>query len=300
VRSWRGAGRIALAEIAVCALVALAPGPVSAQFREWPEANRPEPGVRLIGNIYYVGTNELAAYLIVTPEGSILVDGGTPASARLIEASMAGLGFKVTDIKYLLTTQAHFDHVGSMAELARKSGGQVLVMAGDADLVERGGRGDYLFGDGAQFPPVHVGRVLRDGDEVRLGGTTLLAHLTPGHTRGCTTWTTTVKDGDATRSVVFAGSTSVNPGTHLVHDPSYPGIRADYERTFRIQHGMHPDVFLAAHTGMFGFEEKRTRLAAGADPNPFIDPDGFAAFVTDSEQRFQELVATEADGVGPH
>lgn len=258
-----------------------------------PEWNRPEEPFRVIGNVYYVGTGELGAYLVTTGDGHILVDGGMRESAPLIEASIARLGFKVSDIRYLLTTQAHFDHVGSMAELARKSGGRVLVMEGDAELVERGGRGDYLFGDSAQFEPVKVARVLKDGDVVHLGDVTLEAHLTPGHTRGCTTWTTRVEDGGTSYVVVFAGSTTVNPRAHLVRDPSYPGIRADYERTFRIQHGMHPDVFLAAHTGMFGFEEKRRRLAAGAAPNPFVDPEGFAAFVTRSEQRFQELVAAE-------
>lgn len=263
---------------------------------ERPDWNRPVEPFRIIGNISYVGTNELAAYLLTTPEGAVLIDGGLPESAPVIEAAIVKLGVKVEDIRVLLTTQAHFDHVGSLAELAVKSGGRVMVMAGDADLVERGGHGDYLFGDSQPFPPVKVNRVLHDGDTVTLGGTTLVAHLTPGHTRGCTTWTTTVRDDGLTYAVVFAGSTTVNPGTRLVNRPSYPGIRADYERAFRVLGGMHPDVFFGAHTGFFDFDAKRTQQVAGASRSPFIDPDGFVALVKRQEQRFHEIVTAEMAG----
>jgi len=263
---------------------------------EQPDWNRPVEPFRIVGNIHYVGTNELAAYLVTTPAGAILIDGGLSESAALIETSIARLGFKVENVKILLTTQAHFDHVGSLAELAAKSGGQVVVMAGDAELVERGGHGDYLFGDSHPFMPLKVARVLHDGYTVALGGTTLVGHLTPGHTRGCTTWTTTVRDGGLSYAVVFAGSTSVNPGTRLVRNPSYHGIRADYERAFRVLGGMHPDVFLGAHTGFFDLEGKRAKQIAGAPRNPFIDPEGFAAMVKGSEKRFHDLVAAE-DGL---
>jgi metallo-beta-lactamase class B len=201
----------------------------------------------------------------------------------------------LTGVKILLTTQAHFDHVGSLAELAQKTGGRVMVMAGDAELVEKGGHGDYLFGDTMAFNPVKVGEVLHDGSNVTLGGTTLVAHLTPGHTKGCTTWTTTVRENGLTYSVVFPGSGSVNPGTRLVKDPSYPGIRADYEKTFRVLSAMHPDVFLGAHAGFFGLD-KRAALAAGKTPNPFIDPAGFQALVTRQSERFHEAVAKETTG----
>ncbi len=261
-----------------------------------PDWNKPVEPFRIIGNIYYVGTNELGAYLVKTPEGAILLDGGLPESAPLIAHSIEAIGVPLTSVKILLTTQAHFDHVGSLAELAQKTGGRVMVMAGDAELVEKGGHGDYLFGDTMVFRPVKVGGVLHDGSNVTLGGTTLVAHLTPGHTKGCTTWTTTVREDGLTYSVVFPGSGSVNPGTRLVKDPSYPGIRADYEKTFRVLSAMHPDVFLGAHAGFFGLDDKRAALAAGKTPNPFIDPAGFQALVTRQAERFHEAVAKETTG----
>ena len=240
-----------------------------------PNGTSPVAPFRIVGNIHYVGTNELAAYLLTTPAGHILIDGGLPESAPLIEQSIRQLGFKVEDVKILLTTQAHFDHVGSMAALAKASGGQVMVMVGDQEIVEHGGKGDYLFGDKATFPPTKVARVLRDGTPVTLGGTTLTAHATPGHTRGCTTLTTTVGRGRTAAGGGVSGSTTVNPGTRLVHDESYPGIKADYEKTFATLASLKADVFLGAHTGFFDLAGKRERLERGEKPNPFIDPAGY-------------------------
>jgi metallo-beta-lactamase class B len=284
----------------VAAMVAVTGGlagvqlPVRAQTaQQRPEWNQPVSPFRIIANIHYVGTNELAAYLISTPDGHVLIDGGLPESAPIIEQSIRRLGFKVEDVRMLLTTQAHFDHVGSLAALAAASGGKVLVMAGDDRLVEHGGKGDYLFGDRAMFPAAGVDRVLRDGDEVKLGGTVLTAHATPGHTRGCTTWTTSVTEGGRTYSVVFAGSTTVNPGTRLVHHPSYPGIREDYERTFATLGTLRPDVFLGAHTGFFDMAGKRARLESGETPNPFIDGRGYEAWLTRMKDQFAKLVADE-------
>lgn len=264
-----------------------------------PDWNKPVEPFRIIGNIYYVGTNELGAYLLKTPDGAILIDGGLPESAPLIARSIEAIGVPLTSLKILLTTQAHFDHVGSLAELAKKSGGRVMVMAGDAELVEKGGHGDYLFGDTMPFTPVTVADVLHDGSTVTLGDTTLVAHLTPGHTRGCTTWTTSVRDNGLTYAVVFPGSGSVNPGTRLVKNPSYPGIRADYEKTFRVLSAMHPDVFLGAHAGFFGLDDKRAALAAGKTPNPFIDPEGFQALVKRQSDRFHEAVLSETNPAPP-
>ena len=292
----RGRGWAALAAALAFSVAVGAAGPPGPAHPDNPAWNRPQEPFRVIGNIYYVGTTELAAFLIATGAGHVLIDGGMHSSIPLIERSIERLGFTMSDIRYLLTTQAHFDHVGSMAALAAKSGGQVLVMGGDAGLVEHGGHGDYLFGDTMLFEPVKVARVLHDGDEVRLGGTTLVAHATPGHTPGCTTWTTTVHEGGRTYAVVFAGSTTVNPGTRLTGDPSYAGIREDYERAFRVLRGLHPDVFLGAHASFFGLEDKRARQLAGSPTNPFIDPAGFRAMVDRSEQRFHEQ---EQEGVRP-
>ena len=281
-----------LPALAVMAGVGVSYSQTPAQEPDW---NKPVEPFRIIGNIYYVGTNELGAYLLKTPDGAILVDGGLPQSAPLIAHSIEAIGVPLTSVKVLLTTQAHFDHVGSLAELAQKTGGRVMVMAGDAALVEKGGHGDYLFGDTMVYPPTKVAEVLHDGSTVALGGTTLVAHLTPGHTKGCTTWTTTARENGLTYAVVFPGSGSVNPGTRLVKNPSYPGIRADYEKTFRVLSAMHPDVFLGAHAGFFDLEGKRAALVAGKTPNPFIDPDGFQALVKRQSDRFHEAVLSETN-----
>jgi metallo-beta-lactamase class B len=253
--------------------VALASAPVAGQFdtSSW---NQPFVPFTIAGPIHYVGTSELGVYLITTSAGHLLIDGGLPESAPLLERSIRQLGFKVEDIKVLLITQAHFDHVGSLAALQKASGGNVMVMHGDAALVQAGGRGDYLFGDSQPFPAAKVGRVLRDGDTVSLGGITLTAVLTPGHTKGCTTWTTSIVDGGRTLSVLFAGSTGVNPGAVLPSMPTYPTIGEDYDRAFTVQAGLTPDIWLAAHAGLFGLVDKRERQKAGG-PNPFIDPDGW-------------------------
>ena len=161
---------------------------------------------KIVGNVYYVGTEDLASYLIATPAGSILIETGVDPNVDLVAKNIATLGFKVTDVKYLLTTQAHFDHVGGHARMKQLSSAQVIVSEEDAPVVEGGGRGDYHFGPDFYFTPVHVDRRIQDGDTVRLGGTVLTAHLTPGHTKGCTTWTLDVKDADGkTLHVVFAG-----------------------------------------------------------------------------------------------
>ena len=285
----------ARAALATVAFFALAGSWASGQTdEERPEWNQPAPPFRILGNIHYVGTNELAAYLLTTPEGHILIDGGLPESAPLIEASIRKLGFKVEDVKILLTTQAHFDHVGSLAALAKDSGGQVMVMVGDQEIVEQGGKGDYLFGDKPSFPATQVARVLRDGTPVTLGGTTLKAIATPGHTRGCTTFTTSVEEDGRPLLVVFPGSTSVNPGTRLVKHESYPGIKADYEQTFATLSSLAPDVFLGAHTGFFDLAGKRERLLKGEKPNPFIDPAGYKKWIQEMKSRFDKLVAEEA------
>lgn len=250
--------------------------------------NIPFEPFQVIGPIYYVGTSDLGIFLLTTPEGHILIDGGIPETAPLIQKSVRALGFKVEDIKILLTTQAHFDHVGSLAAMKAASGAKVMVMKGDAELVEAGGRGDYLFGDNMPFPAVKVDRVLADGDTVALGGITLKAVHTPGHTKGCTTWTTAIVDAGRTLSVVFAGSTAVNPGTVLSGMTTYPGIAADYERAFRVQASLTPDVWLGAHAGFYGMAAKREKQKAGG-PNPFVDPEGWKQSVASRREAHADL-----------
>lgn len=268
----------------------------AAQMPDSSTWNNPVEPFRIVGSIHFVGTNERAAYLVTTPKGHILVDGGLPESAPLIEKSIRTLGFDPKEIRVLLTTQAHFDHVGSLAHFKRLSGARVEVMDGDVDVVQSGGRTDYLFGRAGprfRFEAVKVDRTLRDGDDVSLGGVTLKARRTPGHTPGSTTWLTTVEDGGRRYEVVFAASTGINPGTRLVDRPSYPGIARDYARSFEVLESLRPDVFLGAHTGFFGMEEKRERLTQGASPNPFVDPDGFRAHVAARKRAFEEQRETE-------
>jgi metallo-beta-lactamase class B len=250
---------------------------VTVQARQsWPppEWNRPFEAFRIAGPVHYVGTEDLAVYLITTPRGHILLDGALPEGAPLIEQSIRSLGFKVEDVEILLTTQAHFDHVGSLAALQKASGGQVMVMEGDADLVAAGGKGDYLFGDGSPFPPAKVDRVLKHGDTVTLGGVTLRALHTPGHTKGSTTWQMAIVDDGRPLTVVFPASTSVNPGTVLPSMPTYPTVGADYEKTFTMQAALAPDIWLGAHASFFGLQDKRARQKAG-EVNPFVDPAGW-------------------------
>jgi metallo-beta-lactamase class B len=257
--------------------------------------NDPEPPFRLAGPIHYVGTAELAAFLIVSSAGHILIDGGLPTSASLIEKSIRTLGFKPEDIQILLTTQAHFDHVGTLAHFKRISGGRVEAMQGDDQLLRDGGASDYLFGKDAsyRFPPVTVDRVLRDGDVVSLGDLRLTARLTPGHTPGSATYVTRVKDGAREYAVVFAASVTVNPGTRLVTDPSYPGILSDYRTTFMVLQSLQPDIFLSAHAGFFRLKEKRARMSATNPGFAFVDPEGYRKLIGDRKRVFEALVAKE-------
>ena len=201
-----------------------------------PKWTDPQAPFRLAGPIFYVGTAELAAFLIQSPQGHILLDGGSPETAPMIEKSIKDLGFKIEDIRILLTTQAHYDHVGTHAYIKKLSGARVEAMTGDDKLLRDGGKSDYLFaGDPKMhFDRMAVDRVLKDGDIVTIGGIRLTARHTPGHTPGSATYLMDVSEGGKTYKVVFAASTSDNPGTRLVSNPSYPGILEDYRKTFGI------------------------------------------------------------------
>ena len=279
----------ALLGLALAARLGVSYSQTPAQEPDW---NRPVEPFRIIGNIYYVGTNELGAYLLKTPEGAILVDGGLPQSAQLIAHSIEAIGVPLGSVKILVTTQAHFDHVGSLAELAQKTGGRVMVMAGDAELVEKGGHGDYLFGDSMAFPPVKVGEVLHDGSTITLGGTTLVAHLTPGHSRGCTTWTLKAQDNGKTYDVVIIGSFGTNPGFQLVNNADVPDIAGEFERAFKVAHALPCDVPLGSHPAMYNLDEKYARLEKGG-PNPFIDPAGYQLEVDIAEAMFRAVLAEQ-------
>lgn len=248
---------------------------------------KPIPPLHIAGNIYYVGSEDLSSWLITTPEGHILIETGDKGYADRLLANIKSLGFKPTDVKFLLTTQAHLDHVGGHAAVKKATGAQVLIMAGDADVAEGGGKGDFHFGPEYYFPPVKVDRVLHDGDVVRLGGVELRAHLTAGHTKGCTSWTMTMREGGVERKVLFPGSTSVNPGVKLVNNAQYPGIAADYERTFTTEAALPCDYCLPAHLSQFDGLEKIEALRKGASPNPFLNREAFKKGLAESEARFR-------------
>jgi metallo-beta-lactamase class B len=254
----------------------------------------PAEPMHVVGPIYFVGTKGLGVYLITTPSGHILIGGGMPGSASAIAASIRKLGYKPEDIKILLSNQAHFDHVGTMADLKKLSGASVEAMEGDVKLLASGGKIDYLFGADPRFyfPPACADRVLRDGDTVELGGVKLIARLTPGHTPGCATFITTVQEGGPSYQVVFPDGTSVNPGTRLVHNPSYPGILEDYRKTFAVLESLHADIYLVYHIDDSGWIAKRER-AATEGPQAFVDVDGYRSFVADRKARFEQLVAEE-------
>ncbi len=250
--------------------------------------------LKIAGPIHYVGTRGLAAYLVTTPAGHILIDGALPVSGPHVVDSIRALGVDPRQVKVLLITQAHFDHVGTTAHLKTVTGGRLVVMKGDEGILASGGRSDYLFGDSPayHFPPVTADEVIAHGHEVALGGVTLKAHHTPGHTPGTTTWTTTVDDGGRTYRVVFAGSTYVNPGTRLVNKPSYPGILDDYRKALRVLESLQPEIFLAAHGSQFGFEAKRAR-AARDGVQAWVDPEAFRFGITASRARLEKLAADE-------
>ena len=243
------------------------------------------PAHRIAGNSYYVGSKALATYLIETPDGHIVINSGFEETVPLIRASIESLGFKLSDVKILLESHAHSDHVAGHADLQKLTGAKVCVMRGDDAVIASGGAGQYLYDD-SRWPACHVDRVLKDGDEVTLGGVKLVAHSTPGHTRGCTTWTWQVSDAGKKLDVVVIGSPNVNPGYRLVDNKDYPQIAEDFAKTFQVLKKLPCDIFLGAHGDYYGMLAKHERLK-GATANPFIDPDGYRAYVTLKEKAFE-------------
>ena len=267
-------------------LVFMAALPLSAMGS--PAWTTPFPPFRIAGNLYYVGSKDLAAYLIVTPKGLILINANLQSSPPLIEKSVRALGFRFKDVKILLISHAHYDHCAGAAQILKLTGAKYEVMAPDVPVVESGGRDDFQYGAdrSMHFPPAHVDRVLHDGDTVSLGGTTLTAHLTPGHTKGTTTWTLEEPFDGRMMHVVIVGSPNVNPGYKLVGNKAYPQIASDYEHGFQVLRGLPCDIFLGAHGEYFGLVEKYGRWKAG-DKNAFVDPAGYKAYVGDREQAFE-------------
>jgi metallo-beta-lactamase class B len=243
----------------------------------------PFPPHKVIGNIYYVGTNSLAVFLIVTPQGNILINSTYERNVPAIQQSVETLGFKFSDIKILLGSHAHGDHQEGDAMVKQLTGAQVMAMAEDVPALE-------AMKPGGKTHPID--KVLHDGESVSLGGTTLVAHLTPGHTRGCTTWTLKAQEAGKSYDVVIIGSFGTNPGFKLVNNAEVPGIADEFTRTFKVARTLHADVPLGSHPGMYNMDEKYKKLAAGG-ANPFIDPSGYALEVDVDEAMFRAVLAEQ-------
>lgn len=283
-------GLLSIALLFLTAGVSLAQ-PDDATRQAW---NRPVKPFRVVGNIYYVGAEGVASYLITTPQGHILMDSGFPETVPHIQDSLNQLGFKLADVKILINSHAHYDHAGGLAQLKKLTGARLMIGEGDAKIISDGGRSDFQWGDNASFhfEPAVVDRLLRDKDTVELGGVTMTARITPGHTKGCTTWTMKVREGGRDLDVVFVGSTTI-PGYTLVNNAAYPNIVEDYAHTFALLKTLQCDVFLAPHGSFFALDEKRSRWGKDAKTNPFIDPHGYRRFIATTERAYQEQLMKE-------
>lgn len=276
-------------------LMLAGPGASAAQ-----DGNEAQAPFRIGEGLYYVGATDIAAYLVVTRAGLIVIDGGYAGTAPQILANIRALGFDPRQVKILLNTHGHLDHAGGLAALKAATGAKVYASALDAPLLERGGRGDFAFGDRLTFPPVHVDHIVADNEQVNLGGTILTARLTPGHTRGCTTWTFPVRVAGQLRQALVLCSLSVLPGYRLAGpSPSYPGIAEDFTRTYARLRALPCEVFLGSHGGFFGLQAKRRALVAG-NLSAFVDPAGCRAFFTGAETRFRAtLQRQQAEAARP-
>ena len=258
-----------------------------AQEGRWNEAYAP---FKLIGNIHYVGTAGISAFLITTPKGHFLIDGILPQTAPLIIANIKALGFRVSDVKYLLNTHAHYDHAGGLAKLQRVSGAIMVASAADKPFLEEGDIGHGPSG-GIKFPPVRVDRIVKDGEKLILGGVTLIAHMTPGHSPGCTSWSLDAVGADKQRKRVFLSCSETVAGQSLVPE-AYSGIVANFRTTFSKVRKMKADIFLANHEMLFDLHAKRARQIAG-DANAFVDPSELQRFNIEMEQAFETTLKNQ-------
>ena len=261
----------------------------STLFAQTPSSwTQPFPPHKVAGNVYFVGSQGLASYLITSPQGHILINSSLEVSVPQIKQSIETLGFRYKDVKILLISHAHWDHCAGSALIKEQTGAKYMVMDGDVAEVEDGGRSNFEYGKDASthFKPAKVDRVLHDGDQVKLGGNVLVAHLTPGHTKGCTTWTWKTREGGKDYEVVVVGSPNANQGYQLVDNALYPKIADDFELTFRTLKSLRCDIFLGAHGDYYGMSAKVARMQAKG-PNQFLDPDGYKAYVADRERAFR-------------
>lgn len=261
-----------------------------------PDWTAPQKPFRIASNLFYVGSRDLAAYLVVTPAGNILINANLESSPPQIRASVESMGLRWADTRILLNSQAHFDHAAGNAEVVRETGAKLMVMDGDVEAMETGDAHDFAGSSLNRFPPVHVARVLHDGDTVRLGGTVLTAHKTAGHTRGCTAWTMQVMDDGHVRNVVIAGGFAALDSYRLVDTPkeraSYPRILTDFKRGFAVERSLPCDVFLGAHGSYFDMQEKLARLPKEGS-SVWIDPEGYRQTIAEAEKSIDAKAVAE-------
>lgn len=252
------------------------------------------PPFKVIGNIYYVGDTNEAVYLITTNAGHILLDTGYAETVPIVKAGVEKLGFRMRDIKIMISGHAHSDHVAGHALVKEMTGARVLASELDAVVIESGGaRGDYRGPRANPWKPAKVDQIIRDGEKVTLGDVTLVAHLTPGHTRGNTTWTMVTDEGRGKLNVVFVPSVGRNEGVHVFNYPNHPTIAQDYQQTFRVLKSLPCEVFLGPHGNFFDLNGKFARMQAGARENPFIDPVGCRQYVERGEAAFLKQLEEE-------
>ncbi len=265
----------------------------------------PDEPFRIAGDLYYVGHTGMPAFLLTGPEGHVLIDGGYPEHGPLIEQSVSELGFDIRDVKVLLNSHAHSDHAGGLKYLQDASGAELWVSAGDADVIAAGGAGDRALGlarlawylGGLRFDAPRVDHIFDDGEVVRVGPLELTAHVTPGHTRGCTSWSFPVQDGERALLAVNICSLTLFPFVSLVEPETYPGVRADFESSFRMLRSLSADLFLASHASWFELSRKRRAQAEAENPaDPFIDPEGYLAFIDGEEEDFRRQLADQEGG----
>ena len=265
-------------------------GEVGAQRENW---SRPFEGFQIIGNLYGVGSFDLSVFLITTDEGHILINTGLQDSTQMIRDNIESLGFRLEDVKILLTQQAHWDHTAALAEIKQLTGAEIWATVGDARVLEDGGFSDPHFGGRESFPPVDVDKIIRDGEVIELGALHLTVHHHPGHTEGSSSYSMVVNENDGRGyNVLIANMGTINGGKRLTVDPTYEGVAEDFLNTYRKQKEMDVDIWVAAHNSQYNMHEKY-RMGQTYNPETFVDPSGFIRAIEELEQRYKEYVAEE-------
>lgn len=286
--------------VLICAAIAglfLAGSTLSAQMPP-PRPNndnvKREP-FRIIDNIYWVGHSEVGSFLITTPEGNILLDTTSTDDWPWVRENIEKLGYQLSDIKIIINSHPHEEHMGGMAMFKELTGAKLIASEATASVMADGGRSDFREDGSEQYKPVKADGTVADGGKVTLGGVTLVAHITPGHTKGAVTWTTIVEEGGQKYNVVFFGGVAVHgiDRAPLLNNPRYPNIAEDFAKAFRVLKSLPCDVFLYVRASTIKLDQKLERLEQGEKPNPFIDPKGCRDYITEYEQRFLDQLEQE-------